>query len=153
MNIREIFDKELCIDCIMNIRPSFDIEFVLMCFNYFSNCVLNVFLGTGALPPDGMCVLGVTMTDLFCGDDDIFTGGLASLTHYAGVFSFFRCVLFSYLGVSPHLDPAPYHLHPAPYTLHPAPTPAGLLSVSPTSPLLSPAFSSVLSPSMRDWCL
>lgn len=50
----------------------------------------------GALPHDGMCVLGVTMTDLFCGDDDVFTGGLASLSYFAGVFSFYRCVLALY---------------------------------------------------------
>lgn len=48
---------------------------------------------TGALPADGLCVLGVTMSDLFCADDDVFTGGLASLTHRAGVFSFHRRAL------------------------------------------------------------
>lgn len=48
---------------------------------------------TGALPADGLCVLGVTMSDLFCSDDDVFTGGLASLTHCAGVFSFHRRAL------------------------------------------------------------
>jgi len=49
----------------------------------------------GALPADGFCVLGVTLTDLFCADDDVFTGGLASLKGRTGVFSFHR-----------YLDPA-----------------------------------------------
>jgi len=44
----------------------------------------------GALPADGFCVLGVTMADLFCDDDDVFTGGLACLTSRAGLFSFHR---------------------------------------------------------------
>ena len=73
------------------------------------------------------------MTDLYCGDDDIFTGGLASLTNNAGVFSFFRCVSFEYLHTlctpCAHLDPkpTPCSRHPTPYTLDR--TPAGLLSV------------------------
>ena len=46
----------------------------------------------GTLPSDGFCVLGVTMADLFCGDDDVFTGGLACLTSRAGLFSFYRYV-------------------------------------------------------------
>ena len=46
--------------------------------------------GTGALPADGFCVLGVTLIDLFCSDDDVFTSGLASPSEHAGVFSFYR---------------------------------------------------------------
>ena len=46
----------------------------------------------GVQPDDGFCVLGVTLTDLFCGDDDVFTGGLASLSSRAGLFSFHRYV-------------------------------------------------------------
>ena len=46
--------------------------------------------GTGALPADGHCVLGVTMCDFFCDDDDVFTSGLACLTSRAGAFSFYR---------------------------------------------------------------
>jgi len=42
------------------------------------------------LPQDAFCVLGVTLIDLFCGDDDVFTGGLASLGSRTGVFSFHR---------------------------------------------------------------
>ena len=47
---------------------------------------------SGALPEDGFCVLGVTMADLFCDDDAVFTGGLACLTSRAGLFSFHRYV-------------------------------------------------------------
>ena len=46
--------------------------------------------GTGALPADGHCVLGVSMCDFFCDDDDVFTSGLACLTSRAGAFSFYR---------------------------------------------------------------
>ena len=49
--------------------------------------------GGGAMGPDGFCVLGFTMTDLYIGDDDIFTGGLASPGGRGGgtgVFSFHR---------------------------------------------------------------
>ena len=44
----------------------------------------------GVLPSDGFCVLGVTLTDIYCGDDDVFTGGLASPSHRAGLLSFHR---------------------------------------------------------------
>jgi predicted Zn-dependent protease len=49
-------------------------------------------LETAGLPEDGFCVLGVTMTDLFIGDDDVFTAGLASCRKPfpAGCFSFYR---------------------------------------------------------------
>ena len=47
-------------------------------------------LETAGLPEDGFCVLGVTMTDLFIGDDDVFTAGLASCRKRAGCFSFYR---------------------------------------------------------------
>jgi len=50
----------------------------------------GVVKGTGALPDDGHCVLGVTLTDFFCSDDDIFTSGLACLSSRAGAFSFYR---------------------------------------------------------------
>jgi hypothetical protein len=46
----------------------------------------------GVLPDDGFCVLGVTMIDLFCADDDVFTGGLADIQSRAGVFSFHRYI-------------------------------------------------------------
>ena len=44
----------------------------------------------GGLPPDGFCVLGVTLTDIYCADDDVFTGGLADLNKRVGLFSFHR---------------------------------------------------------------
>ena len=46
--------------------------------------------GTGALPADGHCVLGVSMCDFYCDDDDVFTSGLACLTSRAAAFSFYR---------------------------------------------------------------
>ena len=45
--------------------------------------------GTGALPADGICVLGVTMTDLWVGSG-VFTGGLACTSSCVGVLSFCR---------------------------------------------------------------
>ena len=44
----------------------------------------------GVLPPEGFCVLGVTFTDIFCDDDDVFTGGLADMNSHAGLLSFHR---------------------------------------------------------------
>ena len=46
--------------------------------------------GSGALPADGHCVLGVSMCDFYCDDDDVFTSGLACLTSRAAAFSFYR---------------------------------------------------------------
>ena len=43
-----------------------------------------------ALPADTYCVLGVTLTDIYCGADDVFTGGLASPSSRAGLLSFHR---------------------------------------------------------------
>ena len=45
------------------------------------------------MPDDGFCVLGVTMSDLYCADDDVFTGGLACFTSRVGVFSFHRYLM------------------------------------------------------------
>lgn len=44
----------------------------------------------GALPPDGACVLGVTMVDLWSGGEDVFTSGLACFASHTGIFSFRR---------------------------------------------------------------
>ena len=56
----------------------------------------------GALPPDGFCVMGVTLTDLFSSDDDVFTGGLACLTSRSAVFSFWRYLEGVTAGVALH---------------------------------------------------
>ncbi len=43
---------------------------------------------TNLIPDDAFCVLGVTLEDLYVGDDDNFTAGLASIANRVGVFSF-----------------------------------------------------------------
>lgn len=42
------------------------------------------------LPDDALCLIGLTMLDLFDDDPDLFVAGLAAGQHRVGVFSFFR---------------------------------------------------------------
>lgn len=49
--------------------------------------------GSGAKPADGYCVLAFTLVDIYSGDDDEFTGGLATPDKGVGIFSFYRNAL------------------------------------------------------------
>lgn len=42
------------------------------------------------IPNDAICLIGLTMSDLFCDDTDLFVAGMAAGNHRVAIFSFYR---------------------------------------------------------------